>query len=357
MIKIYFLLLFQFFLSESYGQKGFSTIEFPTDSSIHLYILGEAHFNDNRQLQEAIIKELITSKRIAHVVVEWPIGADIIFNRYVLLNDSTELPNIENLAHPIVAKNTHLFLNTIRKYNNQVEDNDKVSISTIDYVNYSRLSYSLTSLSYSFPELNISKIPVTQSFLFGKKKRKYKRKEKLEIIDCLIREYKSNIDVFNTTLLEKSDLYYSSLKTMKIAYRKGEGFNKETVNARDFYMYTNLKPILDRGEKCLFLCGAVHATKKVNDNYNYGFSYTPVTALIEQDFPEKTFSIITQYYKREKLINFFGTFNLLKNSMETYFPERKKKYVIIDSEQLLEHPSAKERCDMIIIQNCRRLKK
>lgn len=358
MIKYQVYIYFYFFIvSITMAQNQVPEIDYPDSIQIKLFAVGESHLDDNRILQEKILLDLLEGGKIDHILLEWPLGTDKIFNRYVLFNDSTYLPQIESFAHKTVVKNYHHTLNVIRQYNNKVSEDCKVSITTIDYVNYRFLSNNLQFLAILYPELNSSEIPVTQYYLFtiaDKMKKRMSREKKLAIIDSLTNDFNVKSDQYRILLGDKYELYQTSLETLKISFLKGEGFNIRTINARDAFMFSQVDSVLKQNKSCLLISGADHIDKKLNDDFGSNYIYSSLTALVEEKYPGTVFSICTQYYKRKKLIKFFDEENYLKYEMKEYFPDRSNKYVVVNPEELKEHPNAVERYDVIVIQNCRR---
>ena len=155
MIRVQIYISFQLlFVSSILAQNEIPRINYTDTIPIKLFVIGEGHYDDNRFLQQKVLNDLLEANKINQVLMEWPLGADEIFNRYVLFNDSTYLPQIESFVHKNVAKNSHHILNEIRKHNSAVSTDCKVSITTIDYLGYQYLSYNLNFLSIIFPQLN-----------------------------------------------------------------------------------------------------------------------------------------------------------------------------------------------------------
>jgi hypothetical protein len=315
------------------------------DPRIKLYTIGEGHFYDNVEIQITLLKYLQKSTTVNVYITEFPTEIGKIFNQYVQYGENKiEVDKICSLVSKNVSKNEKIILEYLRQHNLQ-NPNQKIKVIGLDSYGFVGLSRKLIALSIIFPELKNSNIALVNKYFF--KKKPYSKKKSIEIIDSLIVDVEKNKEKYSFHLGGRLESYKEQLTYLKHDFL----YNwKQQDEIREGVLSKNLIQILDSNSVCVMICGAAHGLLKENDTWYYGYPITSMTSNAKIKYPDQVFSIIFHYYQK-KLIRIFPEFNMLNNSLKSYFENNNVRYKIIDKVELEKHKFAKERCDMIIIQN------
>jgi len=314
---------------------------------IKLYVVGENHLENDSDMQLTVIDYLQKHTNIDVFIVEYPVEAGIIFNEYVLYGRMKEdVDKICDLVHKKVSLKTKCLLEYLRKYN--CTNPHKIEIRGLDRLNFEPLKRQVNSLSIIFPLLIQIDLPLVNKYINKQKVNNYSKRKSLRLINSLITELEENRDLYYQFLGNRTADYENSLNHLKF-FHTGYSWRKSD-SIREAFMSVNLNSILDTNKTCVMICGDVHALNKENDTWYYGYPFTSMVAAAKKKYPNQIYSIVTLQYEK-KLYRFFPEFNLLSNPLAEYFEDCNKKYEVISGNTLINHPEAKERCDMIIVQN------
>lgn len=345
LFNISFIFCFTSLLSQSRDSLTFDFY----NSSVKLYAIGEDHFEDDVQLQISIIEYLQKNTTIDVFIFEYSVEVGAIFNEYVLYGNKKEkVDEICSLLHENVSRKTKILLDFLKNYN--LSSSHKIEVRGLDMFRFYELKRQMSGLLLIFPELSQINLPAVDRYVVKQKVRNYNRKKSSVLINTLITEIEQHRSLYYQYLGKKMVDYEECLNDLKFYYMDYSWRKSDSI--REAFMSQKLINIVDSNSVSVLICGGAHAMFKENDSWYYGYPYSSMVAVAKGKYPNQVYSIITQYYEK-KLYRFFPEFNLLSNPLEEYFEDRSKKYEVISGEELDKHPEAKERCDMVIVQNKR----
>lgn len=319
--------------------------------SIKLYVIGEAHFEDNEYIQLEVLDYLRNESQMNDLIWEVPMDYGYIFNEFVLTGRKEhEVDILCSTLNSKIGKYTKGFLVEIRNKNSLVPENSKIRIHGIDVFGVERFRNKVKAMKLLYPELIQIELNTVTNFSFSKKTPRLNKKEEIEVFDQLFKDFEANANRYDSILGEKADAYKLSLQQIRQKLMLNW---EEYRNIRENYLTAELTKILDSNNRSLLVCGAVHAIKLKNDTWYYGKEYSSMVSRINKVNPPNCYSIVQHYYK-PKLFRIFPEFNLLNQELKSIAKSTKSKYVIFDSEMLESHELTNERCDMIIVNMTRR---
>jgi len=322
------------------------------DPAIKLYVIGEDHWQENSELQIKVIHYLLEKQKIDKIILEIPQEIAEIVDNYVKNGEDKSINDLYKLFAKKIGANMKKLVENIREYNLSNHDSVRIEIKGLDFLSFDLYQNQIKALSLIFPELQYCNTPLIKRYFFTEKTANYCRSKAKKVIDSLINDVVEHSQLYIFCLGKRFELFEEQLNQLTYNYLSFKKFD----SLREPFMSKKLIETIESSNLCVLICGASHALVLKNDSWFYGISPISMVAEAKIKYPKQVFSIITQYYDR-KLIHIFPEFNLLKNPNSIYFKNNKKQYKIIIGEELKLHPEADKRCNMIIIQNTKFIKK
>lgn len=346
-MKLFLHIVFLWFsttiLSQSNWEKDFNFYR----PSTKLYVMGEDHFENDIQLQTSIIEYILSKTEVNVFIFEYAKEVGEIFNEYVLYGKrENDVKGICSLVNPVVGAKTKTILDLLRNYN--LSSDRKIRVCGIDTLQFYKLKRQQKALKIIYPELEKISTPILNKIVSKRNPRNYNKSKSRSLIDSLIVDYHNNYEIHFCFMNERADRYRNSLEDLKLYYDSRSYRTLDSI--REVQLSNNLMDVVDSNAVSLMVCGAAHAMYKESDSWYFGYPYTSMVANLKRKYPDQVFSIVTQHYHK-KLVRFFPEFNLLNTEQKEYFEDCNKRYHIITESELDIHIIAKERCDMVIIQN------
>lgn len=317
------------------------------NDSIKLYAVGESHDEKNSDLQLSILANLIKNGNIDYVVLELSVKMGEILNEYVVSgNRRAEMEVLINFLPRKARSNCTAIVQYIYKNNVGKSEEAKIGIVAVDQFGFKGFSNNPAALSIFFPNLKECGTELLQKIL-STKNRKYSYKKGMEMLNSLLLDFDKNEEIYVKCLKDKSIDYKMQLMQITDGYKRDSRLND---SIRERFMYTQLRPLIGQDKTCFAIFGASHVLNKKDDTWFNGYAFTTVMAYAKSDFPNQTFSIVTQY-KLNPLEEWLFGFNLLSKPIKEFFKGNRMRHIILDHEELeTNHSVAAERCDMVILQ-------
>lgn len=315
-----------------------------------LYVIGESHFENDGDLQITLLDYITSKTNVDVFIFELPEEVGIIFNDYVLYGTrESDINAICSLVHKKVAKKIKMVLEYLKVYN--LTHSHKIKIAGIDDFHFHKLKRQMKAMLTIFPEVRHIESPLVQKYIVQQKVKNLNRKKSTLLIKSLIDEATQHQIEYHQQLGDRLDTYHAYLSNLEFRYINDNFYAlKKTDSTRESTLAKNLVMNLDSTNVCFMICGAAHASLKVDDSFTMGYPFTSMTASANQKFPSQIFSINFQYYDKN-ISSENSSYNLLSRPMTEYVKDQSVKYVVIDETEIQNHPRAKERNSMIIIQN------
>lgn len=346
LLSILLLLYFPLLFAQSETDLKFDFF----NSSTKLFVIGESHFEDDSDLQVALLNYLESNTDIDVFIIELSSEVGRLLNEYVLYGTGASDVNvIYSLLNKTVAKKVKILIDYIRNYN--LLNTRKIQVRGIDKYVFHKLKRQMLGLLVLFPELNKVNLPLVTRYITSQKVKNLSKNKSARLIQNLLDEAVYHEEIYRKYLENRFDVYCEHLKDLEFHFTNDNYYSwRKSDSIREVFMSNNLINIIDSNSVSLMICGANHALMKENDIFPYGYPITSMVAKVKAKYPDEVFSIITQYYKKRI---FKGTweFNLLNAPMKSYFENNSVRYLIFKKKDIEKHSVAKERCDMIIIQN------
>lgn len=318
------------------------------DPNIKLYVIGESHFEDDDDLQIALLNYVTSNTKVDAFVFELSSEVGLIFNDYVTHgNRKSDVDTICSLLHKKVAKKVKMTLEFLKSYN--LKNDNKIKVVGIDHFHFHKLERQMRGLNTIFPEAKNIDLPVVQKYVVQQEVKDKNRKKSALVVREMINEVEQNWLSYQQQMGERVDTYVSYIKNLEFLYLNSFWY-KKCDSIRESNLSTNLVNTLDSTNVCFMICGSNHALMKMNDDWPNDYPFSPMTAVANQKYPNQVFSIIMQHHDK-KIKRYTRYYNLLDKPISDYVEDNSVKYVVIDQRETPKHEYAKERASMIIIQN------
>lgn len=342
---------FLFFLKFSIHAQSIANIKFNfIKPDTKLFVIGEIHFEEDSDLQLALIDYIKNNTEVDVFIIELSPEVGKIFNQYVLYGErENDVREINQLLYKHTAYKINLILDFLRNHN--LSNARKIQVMGVDLYSYHKFRRQMTGLRIIFPELKSINLPIARENIVNPKVRNHMYGMSFYRIKCLIQEVEEYPEQYQQLLGQRFDVYKEYLNQVKFDYLYDHSsLWRKKDSIREAHLAKNLVEIIDSHKVSLMLCGAAHALTKMDDDWNYGYPISSMTAVAKQKYPDQIFSIIMHQHDK-KFKRSIADFNLLEKPISDYVDDDSVKYIVIDEQETSKSKGAKERGNMVIIHN------
>gem|GEM_PF-2099727 len=322
---------------------------FDNEVSSNIFILGESHLDDNLKHQLLILHELRKTKQITKIGLEIPFGLTKSCNNFLLNGDNTIFDLISK-EYRIDRSSTKKILYGLKCYNSLYVKGNPITVFCFDVSTSSNYS-TLKILSNNFKEIKGIKNLELYNYLeeenYTKDYTVLKEMTKKISIDLI-----KNNKLYKSVLGDLFETYEFILRGMEIAYLIDFPLTKSSNVEREYYIEKAINYYVKSKENTLILCGNLHASKLEGDTLRYKSGFTYFSNLLMKNSIHNIFTIGIEYYRGRLATRLVGDYSALSVSMDNLI-DKKEDYKIIHGDNLLLHPEANKRYDMILIKNTR----
>jgi len=332
----------------SVGDSTFNRI-FDKEVSSNIFILGESHVDDNLKHQLLILHELRKTKKITKIGLELSFGLTKSCNNFLLNGDKT-IFDLLSKEYRIDRISIKKILYGLKCYNSLYAKENPITVFCFDVstnTNYATLKI----LSSNFKE--IKRINNLELFNYLEVENYTKDYTVLkEITKQLSIDLIKHNKLYKSVLGDLFETYEFILCGMEISYLTDFPLTKSSNVKRECYIEKAINYYVKSKENTLILCGNLHASKLEGDTLRYKSGFTYFSNFLINNSEHIIFTIGVEYYRGRITTRWFDEDCTLSVPIGSLI-DKKEDYKIIQGDDLLLHPEANKRYDMILIKNAR----
>jgi hypothetical protein len=328
----------------------FENISASIDSSKSIIIIGENHYRNNFDYQTKILAKLITENKIKKVGLEVGFGYSLFLSNYLLTGDQTifELLKWEKYGSSKVYHETIRFIKWVKMFNSSLDSSKRITIFGFDVP-----AYDITRTRLLFEKMTLTNKMISETniitILNSNPNTKINSYEAEVISQKLIADFTFNYLKYKQLLTHDFELVERIIEGMKITFDAGYLDNFEMDKKRELYIANNLINEVQNEERVVVFTGNAHLTLLKGDTMDYLYPFNSFSYSLSEIYPNKVYTLCTQWLTRRKLISFLRDNNLLNCNPRDLFRIGHSHYRFFDSLELKNHPEASKRYHGLIL--------